>query len=304
MNGARAAAGCARLLAAAALLGGCAAGPDGPGDGSSPAVAVSKTRISPGQTGLEVVTWQVTDAGTRLQDALRANAVPAVGGADEAGLRANGFLLAPVRADRLDELRDALGGSALDIRTWMGTATTWRELAAASPGDALLEVDGVARERPGSQVRLMARAWPLPMEDGTRIAAELVPQVVSGGAQASLVRNANRLAGEVVRSCALELEMEPGTAWVLTCDPGGFVELGAAGAAGAGEAEHGRESTSGSGSGKIAARVVTVGAATLLAAPERPGEGARRTVLVLVPHLGGSAFPADGAPKPMTGSRP
>ena len=57
-------------------------------------------------------------------------------------------------------------------------------------------------------------------------------------------------------------------------------------------------------SGKIGARVTTLGTATLLAAPERPGTPARRTVLLLVPHLGGAAFPVDPAAEPMKPSRP
>jgi hypothetical protein len=136
----------------------------------------------------------------------------------------------------------------------------------------------------------------------------MVPQLVTGELQSSLVRNANRLAGDVVLSCASRLELQRGTAWVLTCDPAGFVETDA-GAAAAAEAAANfvgppNPDAALAASGKIGARVTTLGTATLLAAPERPGTPARRTVLVLMPHLDGAAFPVDPAAEPMKPSRP
>jgi len=297
---------------ACALLAGCAGGGAGAAKASEEPiegrVVRARTTVAAGQTGLEVITWQVTDDGRRVEDALRAHAEPAVAAADDLALRRNGFILCAVRADRMESLRAALGGSAMDIRTWLGTATTWRELISVATGNSMVEIDGVARERPGANARIMARTWPVPMEDGTRIEVEMVPQLVTGELQSSLVRNANRLAGDVVLSCASRLELQRGTAWVLTCDPAGFVETDA-GAAAAAEAAANfvgppNPDSAPAASGKIGARVTTLGTATLLAAPERPGTPARRTVLVLMPHLGGAAFPVDPAAEPMKPSRP
>ena len=314
MTTARAAAVARRAagVLACALLASCAGG----GAGASKAteeptegrVVRARTTVAAGQTGLEVITWQVTDDGRRVEEALRAHAEPAVAAADDLALRRNGFILCAVRADRMESLRTALGGSAMDIRTWLGTATTWRELISVSAANAMVEVDGIARERPGANARIMARTWPVPMEDGTRIEVEMVPQLVTGELQSSLVRNANRLVGDVVLSCASRLELQRGTAWVLTCDPAGFVETDA-GAAVAAEAAAEfvgppNPDAAPTASGKIGARVTTLGTATLLAAPERPGTPARRTVLILVPHLGGAAFPVDPAAEPMKPSRP
>lgn len=295
---------CALLAGCAGVGAGAANATDEPTEGR---VVRARTTVAAGQTGLEVITWQVTDDGRRVEDALRAHAEPAVAAADDLALRRNGFILSAVRADRMESLRAALGGSAMDIRTWLGTATTWRELISVATGNAMVEVDGIARERPGANARIMARTWPVPMEDGTRIEVEMVPQLVTGELQSSLVRNANRLAGDVVLSCASRLELQRGTAWVLTCDPAGFVET-EAGAAAAAEAAAEfvgppNPDAPPAESGKIGARVSTLGAATLLAAPERPGTPARRTVLVLVPHLGGAAFPVDPAAEPMNPSR-
>ena len=314
MSTARAAAVARRAtgVLACALLAGCAGGGAGAAKASEEPiegrVVRARTTVAAGQTGLEVITWQVTDDGRRVEDALRAHAEPAVAAADDLALRRNGFILCAVRADRMESLRAALGGSAMDIRTWLGTATTWRELISVATGNSMVEIDGVARERPGANARIMARTWPVPMEDGTRIEVEMVPQLVTGELQSSLVRNANRLAGDVVLSCASRLELQRGTAWVLTCDPAGFVETDA-GAAAAAEAAANfvgppNPDAAPAASGKIGARVTTLGTATLLAAPERPGTPARRTVLVLMPHLGGAAFPVDPAAEPMTPSRP
>lgn len=317
MTTARAAAVARRAagVLACALLAGCAGGGAGTAAGAATPtdeptegrVVRARTTVAAGQTGLEVITWQVTDDGRRVEEALRAHAEPAVAAADDLALRRNGFILCAVRVDRMESLRTALGGSAMDIRTWLGTATTWRELISVSAANAMVEVDGVARERPGANARIMARTWPVPMEDGTRIEVEMVPQLVTGELQASLVRNANRLAGDVVRSCASRLELQRGTAWVLTCDPAGFVETDA-GAAAAAEAAADfvgppNPDAAPTASGKIGARVTTLGTATLLAAPERPGTPARRTVLLMVPHLGGAAFPVDPAAEPMKPSR-
>jgi hypothetical protein len=185
----------------------------------------SVSRVAPGQTGLEVVRWQVQDDGARLEDALRAHSAPAVAGMSEQALRANGFVIWPVKRSELDAMLMDMGGSYLDVRTWFGQVTSWREIAAAPVGDALLEVDGVAHERPGAVARLMLRSWALPMEDGTRIAVELVPQIVVGESQSSLLRNGDRLGGEVAASCAAELELDHDVAWVVTCDPSRQIKL-------------------------------------------------------------------------------
>jgi hypothetical protein len=285
----------AAALAAAAMAG-CAT-PTAP---EAPVAAVPvRSRLAPGQTGLEVRTWQVVDDGDRVERALRDFAVPAVGRTDELALRRNGFVLVPLAAERVDALRTALGGSAMDVRTWLGTATAWQEVVAGPVGSLLVEVDGVARERPGARLRLVARAWPLPMEDGTRINVNLVPQFAPADwREASLARNGDRLTGELVRSCLMDLELERGVAWALTCDPGGFLETDAEAPARARDAESVAGPPgpgAGEASGKIGARVSTVGAGLLLAAPARAGAPSRRTVLVLVPHLGASPFPAPPA---------
>jgi hypothetical protein len=214
--------GCASVGTGTAAVGGEATGePDRPGAGR---LTRARTRVAAGQNGLEVCQWQVVDDPWRIADALRAHAAPAVAGTDELALRRNGFVVSAVRAGDLEQLQRDLGGSAQDVRTWMGIAPAWRELVAAPLGDVMLEIDGVARERPGGTVRLMARSWPLPMEDGGRIAVEAVPQVVTNALQASLVRNGERLAGEVIGSCAMELELDRDVAWVITCDPSTVVE--------------------------------------------------------------------------------
>ncbi len=352
----------------------------------------SVSRVAPGQTGLEVVRWQIQDDGARLEDALRAHSAPAVAGMSEDALRSNGFVVWPVKRSELDAMLVDMGGSYLDVRTWFGQVTSWREIAAAPVGDALLEVDGVAHERPGAVARLMLRSWALPMEDGTRIAVELVPQIVVGESQSSLLRNGDRLGGEVAASCAAELELDHDVAWVVTCDPTRQIKLKlpdalspppeiaevpplapppeeairvepdpAPTAAPPPEAAPAQEPPLPSGadrvppapalkpapaeaprqraprpapspplqdprpptvgihsfaspwsaiialcqvppdpSGAEGSRVVTLGVQLLLASPEGAGVPSRRTVIILVPHLEGSPFPAPPPAVPMS----
>ena len=274
--------------------------------GAGRTVVQSRTRIAPGQVGLEVLTWQISVDTEQFNQAIVTYGAPAVATADEVSLNANGLILRAVNANTLDSLRDALGGSALEMRTWLGTSTVWRPLVNVPIGSAMVEVDGIARERSSTQAQLMARTWPMLMEDGACIAVEMVPQLATGAAQASVLHNANQLAGDVVQSCHMSLELQRGTAWLLTCEANGFVETDAEAPARA------RDATTLIGppsphaapaSGKIGARVVNLGAATLLAAPERPGARARRTVLLMIPHLPDNAFPVEDAPKPMEPSK-
>lgn len=208
---------CAGVTLAALLASGCA----GPQDSAAErgVVTRSTSRVAPGQTGLEVARWEVADSDERLEKALRAHTAASAAAMDEVALRQNGFLLWPVKRAELEAMLDEMGGSSMDVRTWFGQLTAWREVAAAQVGTALLEVDGAARERHGAVVRMMLRSWPLPMEDGTRIAVELVPQVVQNAAEASLLKNGERLAGQVLATCAVELELDRDVAWVITCDP-------------------------------------------------------------------------------------
>ena len=141
----------ARAAAALAIAlplcvpGGCAGAgkPQAAVQGDAPAgqaPGTVRTRIAQGQTGLEVVTWQVVD-DRRFDEALRAHEVPSIGALDALALRRNGFVTASVPVARLDALRDALGGSAMDVHLWLGSSPHWRELAAVRVGDLMVEVE-------------------------------------------------------------------------------------------------------------------------------------------------------------------
>lgn len=210
----RAGAAAAAWVALLAGAGCSATGADGGGT-----ITRSESLVAPGQVGLEVVRWQVADSDGSIERALKAHAIPAVASMDELALLQNGFVIVPVARDGLDAVLADMGGSYMDVRTWYGQANSWRELIASRVDDAMLEVDGIARDRRGSVARLMLRSWPLPMEDGTRIAVELVPQLVRDPTQASLLRHGDRLSGDVFTRCMAELELDRDVAWIITCDP-------------------------------------------------------------------------------------
>jgi hypothetical protein len=210
----RAGAAAVAWIALLASAGCSATGADGGGT-----ITRSESLVAPGQVGLEVVRWQVADSDGSIERALKAHAIPAVASMDELALLQNGFVIVPVARDGLDAVLADMGGSYMDVRTWYGQANSWRELIASRVDDAMLEVDGIARDRRGSVARLMLRSWPLPMEDGTRIAVELVPQLVRDPTQASLLRHGDRLSGDVFTRCMAELELDRDVAWIITCDP-------------------------------------------------------------------------------------
>ena len=79
--------------------------------GAGRTVVQSRTRIAPGQVGLEVLTWQISVDTEQFNQAIVTYGAPAVATADEVSLTANGLILRAVNAKMLDSLRDALGGS-------------------------------------------------------------------------------------------------------------------------------------------------------------------------------------------------
>ncbi|MFM8784991.1 MAG: hypothetical protein ACKOFI_07550, partial [Phycisphaerales bacterium] len=65
--------------AAGSTAAAAAAGAPGATGGEARLSGPVRTSVAPGQTGLEVVTWQVRHDGARFQEAMRRHGVPAVG---------------------------------------------------------------------------------------------------------------------------------------------------------------------------------------------------------------------------------
>jgi len=135
----------------------------------------------------------------------------------------NGLRLRLLHDSETESVVAALGAPLRDARVWYGQAVQWRELSRRNVGPGLATVvDGRARSFSSGALRLLSRAWTLPMEDGLRLTIELVPHfdpVGSGGFRAMLGHDSMR--GERFDALMVELHLRPGDALLLTADAPG-----------------------------------------------------------------------------------
>ncbi len=210
---------CRRLIAAAtALLGGCAS--PGPLAETAQAPPDWLKRFVNTDNGLELRRWDVADDPRRIGAALMQFAGgPVLDPQRVWALRRNGLRFVRVRADQVDALLDALGPTSLDLSAWHGQIVQWRNLLELriEGGDAAIAVDGHAERCGPGHLRLMARAWTVQTERGALLNLELLPKH-----QPPRSLRLQRLLGErappgrLFWSLALEVQLEPGFAYVLT----------------------------------------------------------------------------------------
>jgi len=170
--------------------------------------------------GLLLRKWVVPDNADRIGAVLlRYRDGQVLDAKTDESLRRNGFRLVRVRADQIDDLLGDLGVGPSDVAAWHGQIVEWRELykrPVSGPG-ATLAVSGRVRSIPQGQLRLMGRSWTVLMEDGPYLTLELLPQLWRPQ-EPSLYRLLGDayLQGEVFRAVAIEIQLEPGYAYVLT----------------------------------------------------------------------------------------
>ena len=207
------------IVLLATLLGGCAARNRETPAPVSDARAALRDLVS-NDDGLEVRQWAISADLDHVAATLAAFADgEATDAARLEALRRNGLALVRVPRGDLARLREALGVATLNLTAWHGQVYEWRELLRrrVGPGPTALAIDGrVRRYEPGA-IRLMARAWTVPMETGPYLGLELLP-VYETPRAASLDRllGTRGLSGEALHSLALELALAPGHAWILT----------------------------------------------------------------------------------------
>ncbi len=170
--------------------------------------------------GLLVRKWVVFDDADRIDAALlRYRDGQALDATTDESLRRNGMRLVRIRADQTELLLGDLGAGPSDVAAWHGQIVAWRELyrRPVSALGATLAVSGRVRSIPQGQLRLMGRSWTVLMEDGPYLTLELVPQLRRPPEQSlyRLLGDAD-LQGEALGALAIEIELEPGYAYVLT----------------------------------------------------------------------------------------
>lgn len=295
------------LLLILSLTALAACGPTGPaGRGgeselviNQPASAGSWSRLANPENGLEVRQWVIDDEPDRIASAMRAFHRPDERLLDEQlerRLRRNGFRVARVPIDSLEELSDALGGPTLNVESWLGQMTEWRELhhRQVRQDRRAVSVDGRIRMFSPGKLQLMLRSWLMPMEDGPTIMVHLMPR--HREPQQIDFRQLLGRSGDPGRSfdsMAIEMQLAPDYAFVLTAappdeswdedatgDPGGDQDESREGDAPS-RGPTGRTAR-GSGVGPPVQTPVTVGELLLIGGRGAPSRG----VLVFVPRIG------------------
>jgi hypothetical protein len=175
-----------------------------------------------GGDGLELRHWKVVDDSHRIVAAMTRHAQPVAQlGADESRLRRNGWRIVRVHLHDLAGFRDSLGKLTMDIKGWYGNIPVWRSLLEQPMGPAVkvIALDGRFRVVDADACRLMARGWSLVNEDGPSYQLELTPLLQVPHGQELLPRLRDQQPGnEPLTSSALQWQLEPGWAYVLTCE--------------------------------------------------------------------------------------
>ena len=137
----------------------------------------------------------------------------------------NGLRLLRVPAENIENLLADLGGASRDVEGWHGQAYDWRDVVtrAVDPDGVAVAVDGRVRRFAGGYMRLLIRAWTLQMEHGPRLCLQIIPdydRTASSPLDQALGRKG--FAGEPFASLWVELLLERGFAYLLTCDAPGL----------------------------------------------------------------------------------
>ncbi len=179
-------------------------------------------RLTGSNNGLELIKWLIDDQPSRIAEAMSRYTEPAMEGSPtDRALRRNGLRLVRIPLDSLDQLREELGGTKLETRGWHGQILEWRPLYALPLGrnPVTIAVDGHVRTYRGGELALLGRSWTVTMEDGPYLQLELVPaylQTPPPRDYLQLLGTDRPQATEGFISMAVDLQLDPGFAYILT----------------------------------------------------------------------------------------
>jgi hypothetical protein len=207
-------------------LAGCASDRPGPAaagdDGSGAAAAEAEAilhRLVNTDNGLEVRRWVVGDDPEVIAAAFARYRVGEPLDADRvAALRRDGLRFVRVRAPQLNDLLDELGPAPVEVVAWHGQVLTWRELQVRNigPEGVTLAAGGRAHRLDAGRLRLMARSWTVPMEQGPYLNLELLPEYAPPpGPSLRRLLGAQDLHGRLFPTARVETLLEPGYAYIL-----------------------------------------------------------------------------------------
>jgi hypothetical protein len=194
------------------------------------AAAMLDRPLAPGEdNGLEVVRWSVTDNETLLRRAVGRYAVREVSlGATAQALERHGFRAAVIRDADLPRFLIDVGGTTRSIPVWYGQVQGWRELVRTRlESPRVVMVDGRAERLRAGWLRIMVRAWTVPLEEGGVLEMQIAPQLIGDsadpvGLQPELPQASNQrdtLRGTLWPDASLHLELPRDTALILLSAP-------------------------------------------------------------------------------------
>jgi len=190
---------------------------------TSPEAARSAQRILPtSDNGLAIRQWRIADDPARIASALMRHADGEV--LDELSrerMARNGLRLLRIPAADVEALLADLGGATLNVDAWHGQAYDWRTVAdwpIETTGRAIA-VDGRVRRFEGGRLELMIRAWTMLMEDGPYVRLQMLGQHDrSRPSRLAQMIGRRVFEGRRLPSISLDLLLEAGWAYVLTCE--------------------------------------------------------------------------------------
>lgn len=177
---------------------------------------------SPGEEdGLEVSRWSVTDNEVLLRRSLARYALRDIPlGADAAELERHGFRAVVIAEDDLPKFLVDMGGTTKAMAVWFGQVPQWRELLRTgleSPRVAM--IDGKADRLSPGWIRLMVRAWTVPLEEGAYLDVQVAPQLVSDTSEVPSLASRDTLRGRVWEAAVVHVELPRHTALLLVSAP-------------------------------------------------------------------------------------
>ncbi len=258
------------------------------------AEAVVDRPRAPGEDdGLEVARWSIANNEVLIRRSLARYAKRDVRiGVDAATLEHHGFRAVIMDEADLTKFLIDVGGTTKALTVWFGQVPSWRELARTlleSPRVAM--IDGKAERLPGGWLRLMTRAWTVPLEEGGYLDVQVAAQLVSDSNDISGLLNRDSLRGRVWETASIHAELPRNAALILISAPPESPDLEE-------DPEGPPSRPENAGSGPAAELPPTLGEFLLTDFEARPS---RRMVLVLKAKLPDILFVE---PVPTAGARP
>ncbi len=206
------------------LLSGCA----DPASRNTIQSAETQRPLDEPREGLEVIWWMTDDSENQVGQSLAPFLDPPQ--PTDAPLRerwrATGLRLIRVPLDQLPTIQTELPSAAQRYRQPLGWTADWLEVFRGRRiGETTLMIAGAPRTLPPGVVRIIARCWPVPPStSAATIHLDLAfqfepttnPKPADPFAEPTIVKAEDR--GEALRELTLAAAIEPGFAYILTCE--------------------------------------------------------------------------------------